>query len=74
MGKVKARYFWVKNDGSITEVDWEKFRELQDKSLSHPAYKFRLVILEASWIGFVYGLNYIHFPRKALEHLFQEVK
>jgi hypothetical protein len=74
MWKVKARYFWVKTDGSITEVDWKKFRELQDKSISHPVYKYRLVILEARWIGFVYGLNYIQFPRKALERLLQEVK
>jgi hypothetical protein len=74
MGKVKGRYFWVKTNGSVQEVDWKKFRELQDKSLSHPAYNHRLVILEPNWIGFLQGIHYISFPRKALEHLFQEVK
>jgi hypothetical protein len=74
MWKVKARYFWVKTDGSITEVGWEKFRELLDMSLDHPTRRCRLVRLEANWIGFFYGENYLQFPRKALEHLLQQVK
>jgi hypothetical protein len=72
MGKIKARFFWVKTDGSIKEVNWEKFCDLRDKSQNHPLYRYRLVILEPSWIGFLQGIHYIQFPRKALEQILKE--
>jgi hypothetical protein len=73
MGKFKVRYLFVKSNGSVQEVSYEKFCKLRITHLKYPRLKHRLVGLGAKWIVFFYGECFFKLPRKVLEEILKEV-
>ena len=71
---MKERYFWVKSDGTVQEISWEKYRDLALSNLMRRSSRFYfLVAVIGKGINFL-KKNSVYVKISSLEQIMQAIK
>jgi hypothetical protein len=74
MKMVESRFFWIKSNGEVEELEWEQYKKMAITQNMKPSYRRLLVKVESNHIAFDYAGHFIYVPRKPLEQILKIVE